>query len=70
MVDTPLTPTQPNHIYLIHLYKEDLVLNNLRGLTCHKTKPKQDNTNNLHTAIRGAYDKFPDFFLYRHLKLW
>ena len=30
-------PTKPNHIYLIYMYKEDLALNNLQGLICHKT---------------------------------
>ena len=30
-----------NHIYLIYMYKEDLVLNNLQWLICHKTQPKQ-----------------------------
>ena len=29
------------HIYLIYLYKEDLALNNLQWLICHKTKPNQ-----------------------------
>ena len=24
MIDIPLNPTKPNHIYLIHMYKEDL----------------------------------------------
>ena len=31
-----------NHIYL-YMYKEDLVLNNLEGLICYKTKPIQSN---------------------------
>ena len=26
MVDMPLNPTQPNHIYLIYMYKKDLKL--------------------------------------------
>ena len=26
----PENPTKPNHIYLIYMYKEDLVLNNLQ----------------------------------------
>ena len=26
-------------IYLIYMYKKDLVLNNLQWLICHKTKP-------------------------------
>ena len=25
-----------NHIYLIYIYKEDLALNNLKWLICHK----------------------------------
>ena len=29
------TTTKPNHIYLIHMYKEDLVLNNLLWLIRH-----------------------------------
>ena len=36
MVDMPLNPTQPNHIYSIFMYKEDLALNNLQWLICHK----------------------------------
>ena len=28
-----------NHIYLIYMYTEDLTLNNLLGLICHKTQP-------------------------------
>ena len=28
-------------IYLIYTYKEDLVLNNLQWLICHKTKPNE-----------------------------
>ena len=39
MVDMPKNPTKPNHIYLINMYKEDLALNNLQWLICHKTKP-------------------------------
>ena len=48
--------TKSNHIYLIYLitlvgylmpnplytYKEDLALNNLQGLICHRTKPNLD----------------------------
>ena len=41
MVNMPLNPTKPNHIYLIYVYKEDLVLNDLQLLICHKTKPNQ-----------------------------
>ena len=28
-------------IYLTYMYKKDLALNNLQGLTCHKTQPNQ-----------------------------
>ena len=28
-----------NHIYLIFMHKEDLALNNLQWLICHKTQP-------------------------------
>ena len=28
-----------NHVYLIYMYKQDLALNNLQWLVCHKTKP-------------------------------
>ena len=34
----PWNQTQPNHIYLKYMYKEDFVLNNLQGLIYHKTK--------------------------------
>ena len=34
--------TRPNHIYLIYMYKEDLTLNNLQRLICHKTKPNKN----------------------------
>ena len=30
-----------NHIYLIYMYKQDLVLNDLQLLRCHKTQPNQ-----------------------------
>ena len=42
MVDMPYT--QPNHIYLIYMYTEGLVLNNLLQL-CHKTKSNENNLN-------------------------
>ena len=32
-------PTQPNPIYLMYMYKEDLALKNLQSLICHKTHP-------------------------------
>ena len=37
----PTNYSLTNHIYLIYVYKEDLALNNLQGLICHKTKPNQ-----------------------------
>ena len=30
-----------NHVRLIHIYEEDLALNNLQWLICHKTQPNQ-----------------------------
>ena len=30
-----------SYIYLIYMYKEDLALNNLQWLICHKTQPNQ-----------------------------
>ena len=33
-----------NHIYLIYMYKQDMALNNLQGLICHKTQPINLNT--------------------------
>ena len=41
LVDMPSNLTKPNHMYLIFIYKEDLMLNNLQWLICHKTQPKQ-----------------------------
>ena len=38
-------PTQPNYIYLIYMYKEDLTLNNLQWLICHKTQPNPTQPN-------------------------
>ena len=35
-------PTKPYHVYLIYIYKEDLALNNLRWLMCHKTQPNKE----------------------------
>ena len=36
-----IKPNQPNHIYLIYMYKEYLALNNLQWLICYKTNPTQ-----------------------------
>ena len=35
----PKQPTNQSCIYLIYMYKEDLALNNLQWLICHKTEP-------------------------------
>ena len=37
----PLNPNKQNHIYLLHMYKEDLALNNLQWLICHKSQTKK-----------------------------
>ena len=37
MVNKAENPTQPNPMYLIYMYKEDLASNNLQWLICHKT---------------------------------
>ena len=37
----PQNQAKSNHIYSIYMYKEDLALNNLQWLICHKTKPNQ-----------------------------
>ena len=39
MVEIPKNPTKPNPIYLIYMYKKDLALNNLQGLTCNEGQP-------------------------------
>ena len=41
----------------MHIYKEDLVLNNLQRVICHKTKLSFEKK-----YIRGAFNKFADFF--------
>ena len=41
MVDMSKNETQPNHIYLIYMYKEDLALNSLQEFISHKTQPYQ-----------------------------
>ena len=38
MVDMPENPTQPNHIYLIHMEKQDMALNKEQWLIFHKTQ--------------------------------
>ena len=34
-------PNKSNHKYLIYVYEEDLALNNLQWLICHKTQTSQ-----------------------------
>ena len=42
MVDKPQKPNQTKlYIFNIYVYKEDLALNNLQCLICHKTQPNQ-----------------------------
>ena len=48
-------------IYFIYMYKEDLALNNLQRLICHKTKPNQTKLKGeLITAIRNDTDNTMD----------
>ena len=41
MVYMPKNQPKPNHTYLIYMYKEDLALNNLQWLICHKIQLNQ-----------------------------
>ena len=41
-------PTPPNHMYSIYMYKEDLALNNLQWLICHKTPTKPNHIYLIH----------------------
>ena len=50
MVDMPLT--KPNHIYLIYMSKEDLALNNLEWLTCHKPIQTKSYILNIYISIK------------------
>ena len=45
MVDMPYNKTKQNHLYIIHVYKEDLAINILQWLICHKTQPNQAKPN-------------------------
>ena len=42
MVD--INQTKPNLVYLIYMYKEDLVFNNQQWLICHETKSNLNKT--------------------------
>ena len=41
MVDMPQNQTQPNPMYIIYMYREDLALNNQQGLIWHKRELNQ-----------------------------
>ena len=45
-----------NHIYLIHMNKPDLALNNQQWLICHKTKPNQTKDVQYFSQILSALD--------------
>ena len=56
MVDMSLSPTKPNTRYLIYKYKDDLALNNLQWLICHKTQPNKKFCNYLvHASLQLIY---------------
>ena len=48
-----------NHIYLIRTYKEDLALNNLQWLICHKTQLKTKPTSRTKSIKEYHIKKFP-----------
>ena len=51
-------------IYLEYMFNEDLTLNDLQGLICHKTKPTKPNQ----TKPKSLHC-FTSFFLPTHLSL-
>ena len=53
-----------NHIYLIYMYKEDLALNNLQWLICHKTRPNQTNTTSIYSNSSASFQKWLCIFLF------
>ena len=53
-------PTQPNHIYLIYVYKEDLAVNNLQHSVCHKTQPNQTINSSQHCVKNDFYPRVED----------
>ena len=53
----PENPTQPNPIYLIYMYKEDLALNNLKWLICRKTKINQSGSKKLNNQAKSGWPK-------------
>ena len=52
-----------NHIYLTGKYKEDLALNNLQGLICHKKLTNQLNQNYMVSNMPLAVYVLPIFAL-------
>ena len=56
-----------NHIYLIYMYKEDLALNNLQWLICHKTQPFLSHTIQFSALLPVSYN--PSLDLYWRPKL-
>ena len=40
-----------NHIHSIYIYEQDLALNNLQWLKCHKTRPNQRNQSYLSEVL-------------------
>ena len=48
MVGMPEKPTNPNPIYLTYMYKEDLALNNLQWLICHKNQSEKSSIFNIY----------------------
>ena len=45
-----------NDVYLIYMYKQDMALNNLQWLICHKTGPTQAKKNNCLMKHISSYD--------------
>ena len=39
------------YAFINHMYKKDLALNNIRGLTCHKTQPRRHHHHHHHVVL-------------------
>ena len=52
----PENPNKPNHMYLMYMYREDLALNNLQWLICHKTKRNQTKLNPIYSIYMYKED--------------
>ena len=48
---SPINYLFTNYVYLIYMYKQDLALNNIQGLICHKTQPT-DNYKSVNIGIQ------------------